>query len=170
MAWALLAFPAAPGAFRQGLLGIFSEELRHLRAYRAYLLRHGVEYGHYGVRDWFWTRVPQARTPAEFVAIMGLGLEGGNLDHTERFIESFAAIGDEAAVGILKMVEAEEIGHVRFAAHWFRQFTGGLDFGVWRAHLPGALTTKMLRGHTLNRRDRRLAGMHDEFLDRLADS
>jgi uncharacterized ferritin-like protein (DUF455 family) len=169
MAWAILAFPGTPRAFRRGLLGICREELRHLRAYHEHLRTLGAAAADFPVRDWFWIRVPQARTPAEFVAVMGLGLEGGNLDHAERYAEWFAAAGDDRAARILQSVGADEVRHVRFAARWFRRFTGSLDFEAWLSHLPAPLTPRMLRGHALNRRDRLRAGMNAAFLDRLAE-
>lgn len=169
MGWALLAFPATPLAFRRGLLAICREELRHMQLYEAYLRRHGTAFGVFPVRDWFWKRVPRAETPAQFVAVMGLGLEGGNLDHAERFAAWFRAAGDTEAAGILDTVRREEVRHVRFAARWFRRFTGGLDFDAWRAHLPAPLSPAIMRGARLNREDRCRAGLDAAFLEQLSE-
>ncbi len=169
MAWALLAFPETPAAFRRGLLSILEDELRHLKLYREYLHDHGVRFGDFPLRDWFWTRVPQSQHPAEFVAVMGLGFEGGNLDHAERFARWFRDAGDAHGADILERVCAEEERHVRFAARWFRELTGGLSFEAWRAHLPEPLTPTMMRGHALNRPARERAGFDATFLDRLAE-
>src|SRR6187401_2455615 len=44
-AWALLAFPAAPRAFRAGLVAILADEQRHLRLYDERLAAHGLRFG-----------------------------------------------------------------------------------------------------------------------------
>lgn len=167
MGWAILAFPESPQRFRRGLLALCLDELRHLRMYQTYLSAHGTRFGALPLRDWFWTRVPRVTKPEEFLAVMGIGLEGGNLDHAERFASWFRDVGDDEAASILATVCAEEVRHVRFAARWFRRFTGGLDFEAWRARLPTPLSPTMLRGKPLNRRDRGRSGLGMEFLDRL---
>jgi len=168
MLWALLAFPDAPHAFRAGLLGIFDDEIRHLQMYREHLERLGARYGDFPVRDWFWERIPQSPTPAHFVAALGIGLEGGNLDHARRYAAKLRAAGDDEGARIQEAVAEEEIAHVRFAVHWFRQMTGGLDYETWRAHLPRPLSPLLMRGEPIARAARRRAGLPDDFVDRLA--
>lgn len=168
LAWALLAFPEAPLALRRGLLAVLEDELRHLALYRAHLARLGVAFGDLPINDWFWSRVPSAPDPAHFVAVLGMGLEGGNLDHGLRFAERFRAVGDAVAADLQIRVVADEVRHVAFALRWFRALTGGVVFEAWRAHLPPPLTPMMMRGEPLNRADRRRAGFPDPFLDALA--
>ena len=169
LAWAVLAFAQAPAAFRRGLLSVCVDELRHMSMYRGYLNRHGMEFGTFPIRDWFWARVPLSHQPVEFVAVLGVGFEGGNLDHAARFAGWFRDLGDPEAAAILEAVCAEEVRHVRFAVHWFREFTGGVDFEAWRARLPSPLTPTVMRGQPLNRPDRTRAGLSAAFLDRLAE-
>lgn len=167
MCWAILAFPDAPARFRFGLLKICRDEIRHLNLYRREVERLGFQVGDFPVRDWFWSRVRTCATPVQFVALLGLGLEGGNLDHAPRFSEWFRAAGDEAAARVQEVVAREEIGHVRFAAQWFAHWTGGLDFARWQQELPAPLTPALLRGRPINRTARRAAGLTDAFLDAL---
>jgi uncharacterized ferritin-like protein (DUF455 family) len=169
MAWAILAFPDTQAAFRRGLLAICREELRHMHDYLDYLRSCGAQFGDFPVRDWFWERVPRAMTPVDFVAVMGMGLEGGNLDHSDRFARWFHEAGAEDAAAIVERVGKDEIRHVRFAARWFRRFTGGLDFETWRSHLPAPLSPKLMRGEELNRDDRVRAGMSESFLEQLSE-
>ncbi len=168
MAWALLAFPEAPPAMRRGLLAIAGEELRHLGLYLDYLASIGHRFGDFPIRDWFWSRVPSAPTPLAFVATMGIGFEGGNLDHCRRYEEWFQAAGDQGAVAILETVREDEIGHVAFAAHWFRELSGGLEFSAWTRSLPPPLSPLLMRGHVLNTRDRGRAGLDPRFLEELS--
>jgi uncharacterized ferritin-like protein (DUF455 family) len=167
-AWAVLAFPGTPRAFREGLLRLAREELRHLALYRAHLEKLGSRVGDFPVRDWFWERVGRVSDARGFVALLGLGLEGANLEHCTRFAAWFRDAGDEAGARLLERVEADEIGHVAFARQWFEHWSGGaLDYEHWRAALPAPLTPAILRGSPLNRVARRRAGMDEPFLDRL---
>lgn len=167
MCWALLAFPDAPHALRKGILNIFGDEIRHMVMYRGQLEKLGYSYGDFPVRDWFWHRVPQSPTPAHFVAVMGMGFEGGNLDHAARFEKRFAAIGDEEGARIQAVIGAEEESHVRFALHWFEHLTKCVDFDTWRAHLPVPLSPMIMRGTPQNKAARLRAGFSEEFLAEL---
>jgi uncharacterized ferritin-like protein (DUF455 family) len=168
-AWALLAFPETPGAFRRGLLRLCQDELRHLGLYAAHLVTLGHPFGTFPVNDWFWRRVPGPDvTPAHFVARMGIGFEGGNLDHGARFTEAFAAAGDAHAAELQALITREEEAHAAFALRWFREFTGGLDFDAWRAMLPAPLSPMMTRGNEVNLEARRRAGYPGAFLEALA--
>jgi uncharacterized ferritin-like protein (DUF455 family) len=166
-AWAIVAFPDAPETFLRGLAAIVRDEARHLGMYADHLARLGFPFGTFPVRDWFWERVPSVKTPAELVALMGLGFEGANLDHTTRFAALFRAVGDDEAARLTDVIGQEEIPHVRFAARWFRTFTGTLDFDAFRAALPPPLTPLVLRGKPMDRARRLEAGMPAAMIERL---
>lgn len=167
MCWAVLAFPDTPPAFKRGLIGICRDEIRHMQLYAAAMARLGVDVGDFPVRDWFWQRVPAAASPSAFLAVMGLGFEAGNLDHTRRFAQQFRAMGDEPAACLQELVAREEVPHVAFAAHWFRQFEGELSFARWSRELPAPLSPMVMRGDPLDRSARSAAGMDEPFLDAL---
>ncbi|MEO8181234.1 MAG: DUF455 family protein [Deltaproteobacteria bacterium] len=167
MCWALLAFADAEPAFRQGLLAICLDELRHMQGYRREIERLGFRIGDFAVRDWFWQRVPQCQTKIEFVALMGMGLEGANLEHAPLFGERLAAAGDASAAALQARIAHEEVGHVRFAVHWFERWTDGLSFSRWCAALPAPLSPRMMRGKRFNRDARARAGMREPFLSEL---
>jgi uncharacterized ferritin-like protein (DUF455 family) len=167
MCWAILAFPEAPAAFKKGLASIAVDEIRHMRAYQAHIERLGFAVGGFPVRDWFWERAPAAPSALSFVALMGIGFEGGNLDHTQRFAIMFREAGDERGAVLQEVVGAEEERHVAFAAHWFRNFAGALDFVSWQKALPPPLSPMVMRGQPLARAARLRAGLDAEFLDEL---
>src|SRR5688572_21931406 len=154
MAWAALAFADAPHEFRTGLVRIASDEIRHMRLYAEQIERLGHRVGDFMVRDWFWERVPSSE-PATFVAVMGLGVESANLEHTATFATRFREAGDEEGARVQELVGLEEIAHVRFGAKWFAHFRGALEFDAWRAALPPPLTPLLMRGSPI-RRDARL--------------
>lgn len=167
MCWAALAFAETPVSFKRGLINICHDEIRHMRLYAAHIETLGHRIGDFPVRDWFWARVPSSSTAAAFTAVMGLGFEAGNLDHTQRFAERFRAVGDEAGAQLQEHVAHEEIAHVAFAAHWFRQFTGELSFERWVTALPEPLSPMVMRGDPIDREARAQAGMDTTFLDAL---
>ena len=168
-AWGVLAFPDTPRAFREGLVRLASEELGHLELYRTHARRLGADTDRMPIRDWFWTRVHACTEPAQFVAFLGLGLEGANLDHSARFAEAFRACGDEEGAAILERVGRDEVRHVAFSRTWFEHFTGQpLAFEQWAEALPAPLTPALFRGTPLQRTARAAAGMDTTFLDALA--
>ena len=171
-AWAYLAFPDAEPEFRSGLLRILDDEVRHAAMYAARVEELGASYGDYAVRDWFWSRTLGAETPLQYVALMGLGFEGGNLEHAGRFEVLLAKAGDARSSEMVAQVGKEEVSHVRFAAQWFSEWTQGdrsasPDFERWRAELPPPLTPEVLRGKPLDRDRRARAGLSEAFLDSL---
>ena len=167
MAWAVLAFPETPLEFRAGLVRIARDEIRHMRIYAEQIERLGFRVGSFEVRDWFWERVPAARTPAAFVAVMGLGLESANLEHAASFAARFREAGDEEGARAQEIVGREEIAHVRFGVTWFEHFEKTLDFETWRCALPAPLSPMLMRGSPLQRDARRKAGQTESFLDEL---
>ena len=167
MAWAVLAFPREPREFRAGLVRIALDEVRHMKLYEAQIERLGHRVGDFPVRDWFWARVPRCADATAFVAVMGLGFESANLEHTSAFADRFRQAGDEEGARVQELIGREELAHVRFGAHWFERFTGGLDFDTWRAALPSPLSPMLMRGATLDREGRARAGFPVQFLDRL---
>jgi uncharacterized ferritin-like protein (DUF455 family) len=167
MCWAILAFPDTPASFRNGLAAIARDEVRHMNLYREHIVSLGHCYGEFPVRDWFWERVPNAPTAVHFVATLGLGFEGANLDHTVRWRDRFLDAGDARAAEIQDIVCEEEVPHVRFALHWFRTWTGRDDFAAWSEHLVPPLSPTLMRGKPIRRETRVLAGLSDAFLDEL---
>lgn len=167
MAWAVLAFPETPIEYRRGLLGILEDELRHARMYLGHLGSLGFEFGAFPVRDWFWQRVATVDSPAAFCAVMGMGFEGANLEHTANFAARFRTAGDEVGARLQERVGLEEEAHVRFASTWFERFTGSRGFDQWREHLPEPLTPTVMGGRPLARDARERAGMDADFLDQL---
>jgi len=172
MAWALLAFPDAPLRLRRGLLGVLLDEVRHMNLYADYLRAAGFAPGSFPVRDWFWERIPTVRDLSAFLATMGIGFEGANLDHTSRFAARFRSAGDEAGASLCERVGREEIPHVRFALRWFRELSPLVAEGVplfeaWRQSLPEPLSPTVMRFVPTCREDRRRSGLDDAFIDAL---
>lgn len=173
--WAILTFPETPAEFRQGLFSVMQDEVRHAALYSARIEALGASYGQHAVRDWFWERTLGCETPLQYVALMGLGFEGGNLEHANRFERQLRVAGDPVSAELVARVGREEVSHVHFAARWFTAWAGaapggGPEFDRWAAELPAPLTPAVLRGHPLDRARRGKAGLSEVFLDRLEAS
>jgi uncharacterized ferritin-like protein (DUF455 family) len=164
MCWALLAFPDAEPELRRGLLAICLDEIRHMGLYVEHITALGCKVGDFGVRDWFWKRVPCCRNKLEFVAVMGMGLEAANLEHAPNFAARFRLAGDEAGARIQEQIAAEEVAHVGFATRWFARWTGGCSFEHWASLLPAPLSPWVMHGQPIADEARRRAGMSAEFL------
>lgn len=167
MCWALLAFPDAEQEFRRGLLAICLDEIRHMNLYAEHIRALGHAVGDFGVRDWFWKRVPSCRSQLEFVAVMGMGLEAANLEYAPDFAARFRVAGDETGAAIQERIAAEEVAHVGFATRWFTRWTGGCDFEAWAASLPPPLSPWVMHGEPIAVEARKRAGMSDGFLSAL---
>ncbi len=164
MLWALLRFSDAPAELRAGLLKIALDEIRHMELYRRHIDALGHSVLEFPVRDWFWQRVPSCQRVAEFLAVMGLGFESANLDHSLLWAERFRAVGDEAGALVQERVGAEEIAHARFSAHWLPLVDGPLTFDRWNELLPRPLSPMLMRGANLARDARARAGQPEAFL------
>lgn len=169
MCWAILAFADAEPEFRRGLLGICLDEIRHMNLYAEHIAALGSHVGEFGVRDWFWKRVPSCRTKVEFVAVMGMGLEAANLEYAPSFAARFRLAGDPRGAEIQERIAAEEVAHVGFATRWFTRWTGGCDFESWSQHLPPPLSPWVMHGEPIALEARRRAGMPEDFVARLRD-
>src|SRR5262245_46949794 len=66
-AWALLAYPDAPIAFRRGLVAILADEQRHFGLYCERLAALGTQFGDHQVTGHFWNKLDHLTTPLDFV-------------------------------------------------------------------------------------------------------
>lgn len=168
-AWAMLTYVEAPRALRLGWLKLLLDEARHMRLYAAQIERLGAALGDFPVRDWFWERVPACPSAASFLALVGVGLEGGNLDHGARFTQMLEDVGDHEAAEVERRVAREEIAHVRFAVHWLDKLGAPLEtLEQLSALLPPPLSPLVLRGLPLAHEARLEAGLSRRLVEELA--
>lgn len=167
MCWALLRFPDTPLSFKRGLLSICLDELRHMQGYARLLQEAGYEPGSFPVKDSFWDRVPRCETPGQFVALVGMGMEGANLEHAPAFAERMDKVGCTSAAEFLRQVALEEQGHVQFGVTWFAHFVGPVTFDNWVKQLPPPWSPLLMRGPRLEVEARRAAGMPSHFIQEL---
>lgn len=165
-AWALLAFPGAPGEFRGGLLRVLGDEQRHTRMYRARCEALRVPLGSQPVTGYFWSKVESIRSPLDFVCAMSLTFENANLDHTVDYAAAARAAGDENTAAVIDRVHRDEVEHVRFGWTWLGRFkeAGESHWDAFRRSLDWPLRPAKARGEVFHREGRVAAGLDPEFI------
>jgi uncharacterized ferritin-like protein (DUF455 family) len=171
-AWALLAFPDAPGDFRRGLLRILDDEQRHTRMYIARVEDAGARFGDFPVNGYFWSKIESITSPLRFLCAMSLTFENANLDHTIDYEEAARRAGDAKTAAVIERVHRDEIEHVRFGWTWLQIFKRE-DESAWdafRANLTWPLRPAKARGRSFHREGREAAGLDAEFIRRLEET
>ena len=168
-AWALLACPGAPAAFRRGLLGICAEEQRHFRLYQERLAAHGMEFGDQPVTGHFWNQLESMGSPLGFLCAMGLTFENANLDFAGDYRRAALDAGDVETAEALAVVHADEERHVRFAYRWLCRLApeGSTPWQTYLETIRFPLGPGRARGARLDVESRRRAGLDDEFIREL---
>lgn len=172
MALALLKFPDAPEAFRRGLAATLREEQRHTRWYLARMRECGVEFGQYPVSPYFWEAVSPMESPLDYVSRLSLTFEQANLDYARHYSTLLAEAGDSKSASILRRIYEDEISHVGYGLHWFRQWKtpGESDWQALEKRLPFPLSPSRAKGNRtgFNEEGRRAAGFDEDYIRRLA--
>jgi len=172
-AWALLAFPDTPVAFRRGLVAVLADEQRHFALYQGRLAALDTRFGDHPVTGHFWNKLDHLATPADFVCAMCLTFENANLDFAGDYAAAARACGDAETAAALDRVHADEIRHVHFGWIWLRRLDpeAGAGGDMWQAylrHVRHPLGPRRARGASFDREARRRAGLDDAFIDALA--
>ncbi len=117
---AVYRFRDMPAAYYTDWLRVAAEEGRHFNLLRDHLRTLGFAYGDFDAHDGLWQMaVETAHDPLVRMALVPRVLEARGLDVTPGIMKKLAAIGDEEAVAILKIIQQEEVGHVEIGSRWF---------------------------------------------------
>lgn len=117
---AVYRFQDMPRAYYRDWLKVAAEEARHFSLLRAHLHTLGCEYGDFAAHNGLWEAALQtAHDVLVRMALVPRVLEARGLDVTPGIMAKLQGVGDEAAVEILRIIERDEIGHVRIGTHWF---------------------------------------------------
>lgn len=114
-------FRDMPREYYRDWLRVADEEARHFSMVRDYLCRHNHNYGDFDAHNGLWGMAEKTATDVlERMALVPRVLEARGLDVTPGIIEKLKQAEDTDAVAILKVIYAEEIGHVKIGTRWFR--------------------------------------------------
>lgn len=165
-AWAILAFPEAPAAFRRGLLQLARDEQRHCQLYIERLTALGRRFGDFPVSGYFWHKTPTLTTPLRFVCAMCLTFESANLDHSLAFAEAAERAGDPDTARVFRQVHADEQRHVRFGWRWLSKLKPAEQtmWDAYRANLTYPLRPALSRGEPVSVEARLAAGIDPDFI------
>jgi uncharacterized ferritin-like protein (DUF455 family) len=175
-AWALLAFPETPPAFRRGLLQALGEEQLHLRLYLERLTALNHVFGSQPLSDYLWQHpariLASPNPPAAFLCAMGLTFEQANLDYSLLYRDAFRQAGDEPSAQVLQKVHDDEIRHVKLAAHWLRVLAPhpADDVGRYMTHTPFPLSPVRAKARRFDVAARRRAGLSEELIRFVRDA
>ena len=170
MAYALLAFPEAPRAFRKGVANTLKEEQEHVRLYMAQMERLGVKFGDLPLFCHFWKQVPYLKTPIQYLSVMALTFEMANLDFAPLYRDSFARHDDPESAKLMEQIIKDEISHVSFGMHWFKKLRPGNeadDFTIWKEELPPILNPKRGKGFVFNEENRLKSRVPQDWISQL---
>lgn len=172
MALALLRFPTAPAEFRAGVFRTLREEQRHTLWYMRRIQECGAEFGDLPVNDFFWKAVSTMASPLDYVARLCLTFEQANLDYALYYSQVLRHSGDAKSAKILGQIYEDEIDHVSYGLHWFRQWKppGLGDWEAFQQALPFPLSPSRAKANgrsPFNAAGRKRAGLTDSFVQEL---
>ncbi len=172
MAYAVLAFPEAPKAFRRGLVHTLQDEQNHVKLYSDRLAAMGVRFGDMPLYKHFWAHVPYLTTPVEYVTNMSLTFEMANLDFAPVYGASFAAAGDTESADLMRTIFRDEIAHVSFGWRWLKKLKNPecSEWDSWLSSLTPYNIPRRAAGSVYHRDHRKMAGVSGEWLDRYEDN
>jgi uncharacterized ferritin-like protein (DUF455 family) len=150
LAWdivARFAAPELPGAFFDDWAGVGDDEAKHFLLLADRLAALGAGYGDLPAHDGLWRAAHETRHDLlARLAIVPLVLEARGLDVTPAMIARFERLGDGESAAALRVIYADEIGHVAAGRRWFEWLCAqrGLPpVETWhalvRTHFRGAL-------------------------------
>ena len=175
LAWDIIARFAGgdlPRGFYDDWVGVAAEEAKHHALLAARLAELGAAYGDLPAHDGLWQAASAtAHDLLARLAVVPLVLEARGLDVTPAMIARLERAGDGASAAVLRVIYADEIGHVAVGRRWF-------EWLCLRRGVPPAATYRdLVRRHfkgalkpPFNRAARAAAGLAAEFYEPLADT
>ena len=171
MALVLLKFPDAPAEYRRGVYESMREEQMHTLMYLRRMKECGIAFGDLPLNDYFWKLVSPMNTPMDFVTRLNLTFEQANLDFSKHYATLFRQVGDTGTASVLEKIYLDEINHVGHGLKWFRKWKreGESDWDAYRKSLSFPLAPAKAKGMApYNSKGRELAGLNQDFIERLA--
>lgn len=120
---AVYRFRGLPSAYYRDWVRVAAEEARHFMLLRAHLHRLGFDYGSFTAHNGLWDMaVKTAHDPLVRMALVPRLLEARGLDAAPALIAKLESCGDKRAVEILRIIQRDEIEHVRIGNRWYGYF------------------------------------------------
>jgi uncharacterized ferritin-like protein (DUF455 family) len=114
-------FRGLPDEFYDDWLRVADEEATHFSLLSERLAALGATYGDLPAHGGLWDScAATADDPLRRMALVPRVLEARGLDVNPGMIARFVAAGDESTAAILRVILADEVGHVAVGDRWFR--------------------------------------------------
>lgn len=114
-------FAGMPRDYYDDWLRVASEEAKHYLLLADHLATLGCAYGDFPAHNGLWEMAEKtAHDVLVRMALVPRVLEARGLDATPAITRKLRGVGDHAAVAILDVIEADEIGHVAVGNRWYR--------------------------------------------------
>jgi uncharacterized ferritin-like protein (DUF455 family) len=175
LAWDIIARFAGdelPRQFHDDWVTVAAEEARHHALLAERLAALGAAYGDLPAHDGLWQAAQAtAHDLLARLAVVPLVLEARGLDVTPAMIARLDQAGDAASAGVLRIIYADEIGHVATGQRWFHWLA--LRRGVEPAATWQALVRRSFAGTLkppFNRSGRDAAGLPAHFYEPLVSA
>lgn len=118
----LVEFPEAPAEFKEQLELLALSEAAHLKLCLDGMSSEQTAWGDFPVHLALWEAVRAEDTLLDRILIVHRYLEGSGLDAGFQFIRRLEGIhGIEQTLQIVRQINNEEVDHVLFGSHWYRQ-------------------------------------------------
>lgn len=163
---AIWRFAGMPPAYYMDWLQVAQEEAKHFTLLRNHLQDEGHDYGDCVAHDGLWTMCENTRHDVTTrMALVPRTLEARGLDATPIIQAKLRKVGSPralAAVDILDVILAEEVGHVAIGNRWYHWLCErqGLEPMVFYAEVAARHGAPRLKP-PFNLRARKLAGFSD---------
>jgi len=92
---------------------IMADEATHFELLRERLKDFGCDFGNLPVHNGLWDHAWRCESELEHQVLIPCYLEARGLDVSPEFMKKFIEIGDEKSARIMKIILAEEVGHVK---------------------------------------------------------
>jgi len=117
---AALRFAGLPDDYYRDWLGVAADEARHFRMLAGRLAELGARYGDLPAHNGLWDMAEKtAHDPLVRMALVPRVLEARGLDVTPGMIKRLEQAEDAETAALLKVILAEEEGHVAIGTRWF---------------------------------------------------
>jgi len=118
---AIYRFRDLPEEFLHDWQSVAEDEARHFTMLVARLRDMGHAYGDFPAHNGLWeAAIRTAGDPLVRMALVPRVLEARGLDVTPGMIARLAEVGDTETIACLKIILAEELGHVAIGTRWYR--------------------------------------------------
>lgn len=117
----LSEFPEAPTEFRERLGDIVREEARHLALCLRGLESLELPWGSFPTHLGLWRATAPTDSLLDRILIVHRYLEGAGLDASETFLRRLDGVDAPAVREAVRVIRAEEVGHVLFGSEWYRR-------------------------------------------------